>query len=99
MKNKGEFSLGLIDGIPICLGYLAVSFAFGIQASEAGLSVFQASLMSLTNVTSAGQFSSLGLIRSNAAFAEMALLQLVVNLRYVSRSRQVQLVDSLQRMQ
>ena len=86
MENKREFRLGLIDGIPICLGYLAVSFAFGIQASEAGLSVFQASLMSLTNVTSAGQFSSLDLIRSNAAFAEMALLQLVVNLRYMLMS-------------
>ena len=86
MENRREFRRGLLDGIPICLGYLAVSFAFGIQASEAGLSVFQASLMSLTNVTSAGQFSSLELISSNAAFAEMALLQLVVNLRYMLMS-------------
>lgn len=86
MENGKEYRQGLVDGIPICLGYLAVSFAFGIQASEAGLSVFQAALMSLTNVTSAGQFSSLDLIRSNAAFAEMALLQFVVNLRYMLMS-------------
>ena len=66
MENKKEFRLGIVNAIPICLGYLAVSFAFGIQASEAGLSVFQASVMSITNVTSAGQFSSLDLIRSNA---------------------------------
>ncbi len=85
-KNTSEFRMGLIDAIPICLGYLAVSFAFGIQASEAGLSVFQASVMSLSNVTSAGQFSSLDLIVTNATFAEMALLQLVVNIRYMLMS-------------
>lgn len=81
-----EFRRGLKDAIPICLGYLAVSFAFGIQASEAGLSIFQASIMSLMNVTSAGQFSSLDLIQNNAAYAEMALLQLVVNIRYMLMS-------------
>ncbi|MBE5844616.1 MAG: AzlC family ABC transporter permease [Butyrivibrio sp.] len=86
MGDMKEFRRGLTDAIPICLGYLAVSFAFGIQASEAGLSVFQASLMSLTNVTSAGQFSSLDVIKSNASFAEMALLQLVVNIRYMLMS-------------
>ncbi len=86
MKKEHEFTRGLRDAIPICLGYLAVSFAFGIQASEAGLSVFQASLMSLTNVTSAGQFSSLDLIYHNAAYAEMALLQFVVNIRYMLMS-------------
>ena len=86
MEKVNEFLRGLKDAIPVCLGYLAVSFAFGIQAAEAGLSVFQASLMSITNVTSAGQFSSLELIATNAAYAEMALLQLVVNLRYMLMS-------------
>ncbi|SEL18297.1 Predicted branched-chain amino acid permease (azaleucine resistance) [Butyrivibrio sp. ob235] len=86
MEKENEFIEGLRDAIPVCLGYLAVSFAFGIQAAEAGLSVFQASLMSLTNVTSAGQFSSLDLIATNATYAEMALLQLVVNIRYMLMS-------------
>ena len=85
-NTNNEFKRGLRDAIPICLGYLAVSFAFGIQASEAGLSVFQASFMSLANVTSAGQFSSLDLIKNNATYAEMALLQFVVNLRYMLMS-------------
>ena len=49
-----NFKEGIKDGIPIALGYLAVSFAFGIQAVSSGLSVFQATLISLTNVTSAG---------------------------------------------
>ncbi len=86
MENRHEFRSGIKDAIPVCLGYLAVSFAFGIQAAEAGLSVFQASLMSLVNVTSAGQFSALELIYNNATYAEIALLQLVVNIRYMLMS-------------
>ncbi|MCR5100797.1 MAG: AzlC family ABC transporter permease [Butyrivibrio sp.] len=86
MGNFNDFKKGIKDAIPICLGYIAVSFAFGIQATEAGLSVFQAVLMSLTNLTSAGQFSSLELIVTQAGFAEMALLQFVINLRYMLMS-------------
>ena len=86
MGSIKDFKSGAENGIPICLGYLAVSFAFGIQASEAGLSVFQAVMMSLMNVTSAGQFSSLDLIVHQASFAEMALLQFVVNMRYLLMS-------------
>ena len=88
-KHENNISLlteGVRDGIAICLGYLAVSFAFGIQAGKAGLSVFQAALMSLTNVTSAGQFSALDLIERGAPLLELALLQLVVNLRYLLMS-------------
>ncbi len=86
MGDKKEFRRGLADAIPVCLGYIAVSFAFGIQASEAGLSVFQAALMSISNVTSAGQFSSLDVIKNNASYAEMMLLQFVVNIRYMLMS-------------
>lgn len=77
---------GAKDGLPICLGYLAVSFAFGIQAVEAGLSVLQSAIMSLSNVTSAGQFSALELISRGAPLLELALLQLIVNLRYLLMS-------------
>jgi len=86
MEKLEDFKLGMQNAIPICLGYIAVSFAFGIQASEAGLTTLQAVIMSLTNVTSAGQFSSLSLITAQASFAEMALLQLIINLRYMLMS-------------
>ncbi|MCR4904089.1 MAG: AzlC family ABC transporter permease [Butyrivibrio sp.] len=86
MEKSEDFKLGIQNGIPICLGYLAVSFAFGIQASEAGLTTMQAVIMSLTNVTSAGQFSSLELIAAQASFAELALLQFIINLRYMLMS-------------
>ena len=80
--RRKEFAAGLRDGIPICLGYLAVSFTFGIMAKNAGLSVWEAVLISMTNVTSAGQFAGLSLITASASYIEMAVTQLVINLRY-----------------
>lgn len=81
-ERKREFRAGLADGIPIGLGYLAVSFTFGIMAGDAGLTAPQAVVLSLTNLTSAGQFAGLGVIQAGASFAEIALTQLVINLRY-----------------
>ncbi|MCQ2508076.1 MAG: AzlC family ABC transporter permease [Dorea sp.] len=82
MEKKSYFLDGLRDGIPICLGYLAVSFTFGIMAKKVGISVFQAVLISLTNLTSAGQFAGLTCIQAMSSYTEIALTQLVINLRY-----------------
>lgn len=81
-----DFKQGLRDGIPICLGYIAVSFAFGIEASKIGMTTFQAAMTSLLNVTSAGQFSALELIARNGSFIELAILQFIINLRYMLMS-------------
>lgn len=81
-KKTQQFQLGLKDGVPIGLGYLAVSFTFGIMARGAGISTLAAVVMSLTNLTSAGQFAALGIIQAGAPFAEMAMAQLIINLRY-----------------
>ncbi|MBQ1311869.1 MAG: AzlC family ABC transporter permease [Blautia sp.] len=80
--RKQEFRSGLKDGIPIALGYFAVSFTFGIKAVDGGLSIWQAVLISLTNLTSAGQFAGLDIIIAMGSYWEMALTQLVINLRY-----------------
>ena len=65
MERKfSQFHNGLRDGVPIGLGYLAVSFTFGIAAQLKGLTVFQSVLMSFTNLTSAGQFAALGVIQT-----------------------------------
>lgn len=76
------FKKGLKDGIPIFLGYLAVSFTFGIAAKNAGISAGEAVLMSATNLTSAGQFAALDVIAGSASYFEMAFTQLIINLRY-----------------
>jgi predicted branched-subunit amino acid permease len=78
--------MGIRDGLPICLGYLSVSFAFGIFATGAGLSVYQALLISMLNVTSAGQLAAVPIIVSLGTFVELATTQLVINLRYALMS-------------
>lgn len=82
LQPKGVFGRGLADGIPIALGYLSVSFGFGISAVGGGLSPLVAVLISLTNLTSAGQVAGLGIILAEGAFFEMAITQLVINIRY-----------------
>ena len=82
MSNFKIFKKGIKNGLPIFLGYLAVSFTFGIQAKSMGITSLQAVLISATNLTSAGQFSGIGTIAENAGLITMALTQLVINLRY-----------------
>ena len=81
-KLSKSFFSGIKDGIPIGLGYLSVSFTFGIMAVNSGLPVWIAVLISMTNLTSAGQFAGISLINAGAPYIEMALAQLVINLRY-----------------
>lgn len=80
--KKLTFLNGLNDGIPIALGYLSVAFTFGITAVGMGLPPLAAILISVTNVTSAGQVAGIGIIAAGGGFAEMAAAQLVINLRY-----------------
>jgi len=83
---NGEYGKGLRHGVPIALGYLSVSFAFGMKAVGDGLTVLQAVLISMTNLTSAGQIAALPLMVGGAGLAEMALTQLTINLRYALMS-------------
>ncbi|MCI5957843.1 MAG: AzlC family ABC transporter permease [Clostridiales bacterium] len=80
------YKRGLRPGVPIALGYLSVSFAFGIQATSLGLSPLQAMMISFFNVTSAGQLAGLQLMAAGAGLTEMALTQLTINLRYALMS-------------
>ena len=98
--NKA-FRQGIRHGIPIGLGYLSVSFAFGMKAVGDGLTVLQAVLISMTNLTSAGQIAALPLMAGGASLAEMALTQLTINLRYalMSLSLSRKLDDSMGTLQ
>ena len=86
MKEQNSFIKGLIDGLPICFGYLSVAFAFGIFAVENGLTALEAVLISMTNVTSAGQLAAVPIIMGAGSFIELAVAQLVINLRYALMS-------------
>lgn len=80
-KNT-DINKGLKDGLPIGLGYFSVSFAFGLSTVTAGFAIWQALLISMTNLTSAGQLAGVTLMAALAPFAEIALAQLVINIRY-----------------
>lgn len=82
MRQEKTFSKGLKDGIPICLGYLSVSFTFGMMAAKGGLPLWAIQLISMTNLTSAGQFAGTALILSGGAYLEIAVTTFVINLRY-----------------
>lgn len=84
--KKETFTKGIIDGIPICLGYLSVSFAFGIFAVDSGLSIMQSLMISMTCVTSAGQLAAVPIIAGAGGLAELAISQLVINMRYALMS-------------
>ena len=77
-----NYKKGLKDGIPIALGYLSVSFAFGVTAVSLGVPEFIALIISMTNLTSAGQLAGVVIIASLGTVAEIILTQLVINARY-----------------
>lgn len=81
-----EFRAGVKAGMPVCIGYFSVSFGFGTLAVSQGLTVWQAVLISASNLTSAGQFAGLTVIAAGAALLEMVLTQLVINSRYALMS-------------
>jgi len=79
---RSQFLKGMSHGIPIALGYLSVSFGFGILAVKSGLSILSAAVISITNLTSAGQAAGVAIISAGGSLTEMALTQLVINIRY-----------------
>ena len=79
---RNPFARGMVHGIPIALGYLSVSFGFGIMAVKAGVPTLATVGISLTNLTSAGQVAGVNVIAAGGTLLEMLLTQLVINLRY-----------------
>lgn len=81
-NKKYTFADGARDGLPIGLGYLSVSFAFGIFAVKSGLPVWVVIAISMTNLTSAGQMAGVPMIIASSLYLELILSQLVINIRY-----------------
>lgn len=86
MDWKREFKKGIKSGLPIGIGYIPVSFTFGFLAVSGGLPIWVAAVISLTNLTSAGQFAGTNLIFAGAGYLEVALTTFVINIRYMLMS-------------
>ena len=84
--NTKAFRDGIRDGIPICLGYLAVSFSLGISAREAGLTPFQGFITSFLENASAGEYIAFALIGAGATYIEVCLMTIIANARYLLMS-------------
>ena len=85
MRGK-EYLAGMRAGMPVCIGYFSVSFGFGAMAIKEGLTLWQAVLISASNLTSAGQFAGLTVIAAGELLLTMVLTQLVINSRYALMS-------------
>ncbi|MEG2000088.1 MAG: AzlC family ABC transporter permease [Evtepia sp.] len=84
--NEHAFRRGFRDGIPIFLGYFTVSLSLGIVMKQNGISPLQGLIMSLTNMTSAGEFAGVTVVAAGSGLVVMATLQLVINARYLLMS-------------
>ncbi len=84
--NWKEYRTGISTGLPVGMGYFSVSFGFGAMAVSQGLTAWNATLISLSNLTSAGQFAGLTVIVAAATLWEMILTQLIINSRYALMS-------------
>ena len=85
-NHRNVFLQGMKDGVPIGLGYLAVSFALGISARNAGITAPQGFLMSLLGLASAGEYAAITVIGAGAPYLEMVFVTLVANARYLLMS-------------
>lgn len=85
-RSTNEFIKGVNQGFPITLGYIPVAFTFGLMAVNGGIPVWMAILISLTNLTSAGQFVGTGLIIADASLFEITLATFIINIRYMLMS-------------
>ena len=86
MNRKSEYIDGFRKGIPIGLGYLPVSFTFGVMAVAGGIPVLLTVFTSVSNLTSAGQFAGAKLIFASAGYFEIALTTFAINIRYMLMS-------------
>ena len=86
VTNKELFRKGMKDGIPIGLGYFAVSFTLGIAAKNAGMTALQAAATSALINASAGEFIGFTLIAAKAGYMEVMIMEAVANARYLLMS-------------
>ena len=84
--NRSYLKYGIQDGLPIFLGYFAVSFTLGISARNAGLSALQALVASVTSNASAGEYAAFAIIAAGGTYLEVAVMTFVANARYLLMS-------------
>ncbi len=86
MNENNNSRMGLRDGMPIGVGYFAISLAFGLFSTSLGIPPLHSLLISMLNLTSAGQIAAVPIIATGGSLFELGLTQLVINARYALMS-------------
>ena len=86
--NK-HFLSGIRAAIPACLGVIPVAMSFGLIAIKAGLTGFEAILMSVTVMAGSAQLMSISMITQGAAMSAIILGTFFINLRHIVMSSSI----------
>lgn len=81
-----QIKKGMIDALPIVLGYLPVGIAFGLLARQAGLSPAEIGLMSLLVYAGASQFIAVEMILKGTQWPPIIITTFLINLRHLLMS-------------
>lgn len=85
-NNRKVFAEGMRDGVPIALGYFAVSFSLGIMAKATGITPIQGFFISLFCRASAGEYAGYTMIAASATYLETIIVCFIANARYLLMS-------------
>lgn len=86
MNENNNPRMGLRDGMPIGIGYFTISLAFGLFSTSLGIPPLHSLLISMFNLTSAGQIAAAPIIAAGGSLFELGLTQFVINARYALMS-------------
>ena len=81
-SKRKDYILGLKTALPVILGFIPVGIAYAIMARQAGLSIFETCLMSITVFAGASQMMAAGMIGTNATFITIIIATFILNLRH-----------------
>ena len=82
-KHLPSWLNGLVQALPIVLGYVPVGFAYGVLAQKAGLSTLMTLLMSVIVFAGSAQLIAVGLFSAGMDPLSIILTTFVVNLRHM----------------
>lgn len=85
-KNLSGFLAGCKAAIPVILGFIPAGIAYAIMARQAGFSIGQTCLMSLTVFAGAAQMMAAGMYAQGAGIITMIITTFIVNLRHLIMS-------------
>ncbi len=83
MEPQLTLKRGILDGLPIFIGYFTTALAFGLMSTTLSFSLFETWLTSFLVYAGSSQFLILTLLRSGANTAVVVISVFFINSRYI----------------